>query len=81
MANRERMMRWVYQAVEAEGGEASVLQVAKYIWSHHESELKSSGDDFYTWQYDMRWAAQKLRDDKKFVAAAVQNGRKWAIAK
>jgi hypothetical protein len=81
MADREKMMRWVYQAVETAGGEASLLQVARHIWENHEIDLRASGDDFYTWQYDMRWAAQKLRDEKKFVSTAAQTGRKWAIAK
>jgi hypothetical protein len=81
MANREDLVRWVYQAVEENGGEASLIEVAKHIWKNHESDLKSSGDLFYTWQYDMRWAAQHLRDENKFVAATAQADRKWAIAK
>ena len=38
-----------------------MLEVGKYIWDHHESELRRSGDLFYKWQYDMRWAANHLR--------------------
>ncbi|WP_353471224.1 hypothetical protein PVT71_07760 [Salipiger sp. H15] len=42
------------------GGQGTVPEVAKEIWSRHEQQLRASGDLFYTWQYDMRWAAQRL---------------------
>ena len=31
------------------------------IWEIHEKDL-SGTDLFYTWQYDYRWAATKLRE-------------------
>ena len=43
------------------GGKGTVTAVARFIWAHHEPDLRSSGDLFYTWQYDMRWAATVLR--------------------
>ena len=55
-------MEWIVEALRARGGASSVVEVAKYIWQRHESELRDSGDLFYTWQYDIRWAAKKLRD-------------------
>mgnify|MGYP001086020374 CR=1 FL=1 len=72
---RDLLKDWVLQAVEAAGGEASPTDVAKHIWLHHERDLRDSGDLFYTWQYDMRWAAQKLRDQKFLV---ISPSRKWA---
>jgi hypothetical protein len=39
-----------------------VLEVTKDVWAAHEDDLRASGDLFFTWQYDLRWAAQKLRD-------------------
>jgi hypothetical protein len=80
MANRADLVPWVFQAVKELGGEASVKDVAKAIWKNHEADLKKD-NLFYTWQYDMRWAAQKLRDEKKFVSAKGQKNRKWAIAR
>jgi hypothetical protein len=62
------------------GGSAPVVNVAKEIWKKHEAQLRASGDLFYTWQYDMRWAAQKLRDAHK-LSYARSNGRKvWQLA-
>lgn len=80
MSKQETLIPWVYQAVKDAGGEASVIDVAKHIWAHHQRDLERS-DLLYTWQYDMRWAAQKLRNDKKFVSAVAQKNRKWAIAR
>lgn len=54
---------WVIEALEAHGGSASIVDICKHIWEFHESDLRKSGDDFYTWQYDMRWVGNRLRED------------------
>lgn len=76
MGRRDDLKQWVYDAVKAHG-EASIIETAKHIWRHHSSEIEGWGDGFYTWQYDMRWAAQVLRDERKLVVAS---NRKWALA-
>lgn len=63
MTFKEDLKRWVLEAIDAHHGKASLINVAKHIWDEHESDLRSSGEGFYTWQYDMRWAAQALRDE------------------
>ncbi|MDE3079360.1 MAG: hypothetical protein KGI94_04975 [Paracoccaceae bacterium] len=75
MATKADLEMWVLEAVKKHGGEASVLTVAKEIWANHANELKASGDLFYTWQYDMRWAAQNLRSAGNLTL----NGRNWAL--
>lgn len=62
MATKSDLTDWVLEAIEAQGGEARLVDVAERIWRNHEDELRASGDLFYTWQYDMRWAAQRLRN-------------------
>ena len=52
---------WVKDALRRNGGELSLIDVAKDIWTFHESELRGSGNLFFSWQYDMRWAATLLR--------------------
>ena len=61
MPTRDDLMAWVLEALRANGGKATVIEVAKQIWNRHEDELRDAGDLFYTWQYDIRWAATKLR--------------------
>jgi hypothetical protein len=34
------------------------------VWDQHEQELRDSGNLFYTWGYDIRWAGQWLRDNE-----------------
>lgn len=74
MANREDLKDWVFRAVYECGGRTKVVEVARYIWKNHEQELRRSGDLFYTWQYEMRWAAQKLRNEGRLTLL----GRDWA---
>lgn len=78
---REDLVPIVEKAVLSYGGTASVVQVAQYIWKHHEMELKASGNLFYTWQYDMRWAALKLRKLRRLVDADVTPRGHWQLAK
>ena len=69
MVNREDLKDWVLAALVAAGGQASIVQVARHIWITYKGELERSGDLFYTWQYDMRWAATKLRHDGRLAPA------------
>jgi hypothetical protein len=53
---------WVVEALEASDGRAAHhVAVAKYIWANYQAELEASGDLFFAWQYDLRWAAGELR--------------------
>ncbi|RYZ11115.1 MAG: hypothetical protein EON61_10660 [Alphaproteobacteria bacterium] len=60
--SRERLKEWVPEALQALGGKAKVIDVAKQIWKMHSKDLSIADDLFFTWQYDMRWAALTLRD-------------------
>lgn len=62
MANKDDLQEWIVDALRQEDGEATVLVVSKRVWEAHAQDLQASGDLFFTWQYDIRWAAQKLRD-------------------
>jgi len=60
--SRDSLVDWVHEALRELGGSGSILLVAKKLWELHGKELTPADDLFFTWQYDMRWAAQKLRD-------------------
>ena len=79
MANKSDLREWVYKAVKDTGGKATIVQVAKHVWEHHEGELRASGPLFYTWQYDMRWAAQDLRRTGQFASIDASDKRHWEI--
>ena len=60
-ATRHDLQEWLVDALRAYGGSATIVQVCEHVWGHHEHDLREAGDLFYTWQYDIRWAATKLR--------------------
>jgi hypothetical protein len=62
MATKTDLEGWVVDSLRRLGGSASLVEVCRDVWQTHEADLRMSGDLFYTWQYDIRWAAQKLRD-------------------
>jgi hypothetical protein len=74
------LQRWVVDAVTELGGSAGPVAVARYIWQHHESDLRAGGDLFFTWQYDIRWEAQKLRDCGVFKKKHGVRSGTWDLA-
>lgn len=80
MASREDLREWVIEALRFNNGRASIVQVCKYVWEKYENELRESGDLFFTWQYDIRWAADQLR--RKGIMRSVDLSPKgaWELA-
>ncbi len=69
----------VASALKDLGGTANVARVAERIWTKYEQELREAGDLFFTWQYEMRWAAQRLRDAGRLEHIR-ENGRSaWRL--
>jgi hypothetical protein len=79
VATKQDLRAWVVAALREAGGSASVVEVARSIWSRHRDELELSGDLFFTWQYDIRWAAMVLRKDGVIAPAQVGADRKWTL--
>jgi hypothetical protein len=61
MPTKADLPKWVHDALAQNGGRASIIDVCRHIWQAHEGELRAAGGLFYTWQYDVRWAAYQLR--------------------
>jgi hypothetical protein len=81
MDPREVLCNWVIQALTEFGGSAHIVPICKHIWAHHEQELRKSGDLFFTWQYDVRWAGQQLRDNGTLESVHGKRGLPWTLAK
>lgn len=81
MVSRSDLQDWVVAALKELHGRGSIVQVASIIWRDHENDLKKSGDLFYTWQYDMRWACTKLRDAKVVCSAESTHKGIWQLSK
>jgi hypothetical protein len=68
----------ILEAVKANGGNATIPQICKHIWDNHENDLRKAGELFYTWQYEMRWAGQKLRKSGDLLPAN-RKVREWRV--
>lgn len=79
MTSKADLIEWVVPALKSLGNSGTVTDVCRVIWAEHEAELRDSGDLFFTWQYDVRWAAQKLRD-ATVLAPYNRKDRRWRIA-
>ena len=80
MASKDDLQGWIIEALGDLGGSGSLLEVTKAVWNRHEADLRASGDLFYTWQYDLRWAAQKLRDSGRLKPKHGKRGGPWELA-
>jgi len=77
---KEDLKDLITKALTSNGGSASIVNVARYIWNNNKNELINSGDLLFTWQYDMRWAAQSLRNAGLLKPTAEQASRNWELA-
>jgi hypothetical protein len=61
------------------GKPLSIMDISKLIWKQYKLNLIVSGDLFYTWQYDFRWAATELR--KRGIMKSCQESKKgfWEL--
>ena len=78
MATKGDLVDWVQEALKSAGGTASILYVAQYIWNNHKKQLEEN-DLFFTWQYDMRWAATEVRKRGVLVRAEDDRRGKWSL--
>ncbi len=69
----------LYNAIKELGGRTNIIDVCKYVWEKHASELQTAGDLFYSWQYDIRWAATELRKAGRMKAADSSPRGIWEI--
>jgi hypothetical protein len=71
---------WLLEALKELGGSAHHIRIAERIWAKHASDLRVSGDLLFTWQYDLRWAAQRLRGSGELSAMEGRRDGVWNLA-
>lgn len=79
VATKKELKDWIIEALKANNGRATLLEICKYVWANHEDDLKHSDDLFYTWQYDIRWAATSLREGGKLLPASKSPRGVWEL--
>jgi len=80
MVTKLTLQAWVQEALHSMGGSGTVVDVTREIWQRHETDLRQSGDLFFTWQYDIRWAAQELRNQGVLVKKEGKRSGTWDLA-
>ena len=76
---KEMLPDLLYGILRDMGGHGSIISICKRFWSEYENELRNSGDLFYTWQYDIRWAATTLRKTGRMIDAKASPSGVWEI--
>ena len=61
------------------GGAARLVDICKFVWENHEGQLRASGDLFYTWQYDVRWAGTALRHEGLLKDSKLSDRGVWEL--
>lgn len=72
--------KWIVAILSSRGGSATLLEVSREVWQRHEAELRHSGDEFYRWQYSLRWAAQNLRDKGVLQPVGNRRNQPWQLS-
>ena len=80
MLTKQDLPRLVLEALKQLEGSGTVVEVAREVWQRNEPQLRASGDLFYTWQYDIRWAAQQLRDEGQLARRIAARTSRWVLA-
>jgi hypothetical protein len=76
MAERKDLDEWIVDALRCMGGRGRPIEVARFLWRQHQTQLRASGDLFYTWQQEMHAAAGRLR--RRGLIKSPRHGL-WAV--
>jgi hypothetical protein len=80
MATRDDLQTWIVDALNATPRKSGrIVDICKHVWGQHEADLKASVDLFYTWQYDIRWAANRLRRNKQMKSIQMSPKGLWEL--
>jgi len=62
---KDTLKPWIAAILKSAGRRMTILEIAREIWRMHETELRKDELLFLTWQYEMRWSADQLKDEGK----------------
>lgn len=76
---KQELPKLLHKILIEMGGQGEIVSISKLFWDKYEKELRESFNLFYTWQYDIRWAATKLRKMKIMVPANISPKGFWEL--
>ncbi len=62
----------LYNIIKDLGGSGSMIQIFKKFWIENNHKFTENDDIFYTWNYDIRWAATSLRKQGRMKPASTK---------
>ena len=77
--DRMNLQDLVIESLKHLNRSSKIFEICKYVWDNYENDLISSGDIFYTWQYDIRWAVRELRLDGILKPATISPQGTWEL--
>ncbi|TQR41155.1 hypothetical protein [Paenibacillus popilliae] len=80
MLTKQDLGSLIVNCLKQNNGKATIIEVSKYIWENYEDKLRSSGNLFYTWQYDYRWQATELRKQGILKDSTISPSGVWELA-
>ncbi len=69
MMTRSDLPNILYSILKQLGGSATMMDVFKKFWVDNKHKLHETDDIFYSWNFDIRWAATQLRKQGKMKPA------------
>ncbi|MCL2176555.1 MAG: hypothetical protein FWB72_01180 [Firmicutes bacterium] len=69
---RKDLPQILYELIKDMGGSGKMMDIFKKFWEQNKNAISDKSDLFYTWNYDIRWAATKLRREKRMKPASRQ---------
>jgi hypothetical protein len=79
MGIRNDLEGWIIDALKYHGGQATITEIAKHIWQHHQAALTATDQIQFNWHYDMRRAAETLRNRKQLRPVSLSSRGTWAL--
>ncbi len=76
---KEELPDYLFKTIEYMGGKGNIVEICRCFWSLYEGDIKPSEDLFYTWQYDIRWAATELRKTNRMKGVDISPRGIWEI--
>ena len=79
IVSKDDLPRLLENVLKEMNGNGYILDISKKFWIKYKDNITPDNNLFYTWQYDIRWAATELRKNNIMVRPDLEKGL-WTLA-
>ena len=76
--SKDDLPRLLEDVLKEMNGNGYILDISKKFWIKYKDNITPDNNLFYTWQYDIRWAATELRKNNIMVRPDLEKGL-WTL--